>query len=163
MTIFLLLIVIALILGQDTDYPLTLGVILETYKNEFLGNVHFVAIQTILILVAIWFVGGLCGQLIIVKEKNRFIIGGLSIFLLWTSLFICSTLTAGIMNSIKYGVNGFESATVDWMIYGLIPFLCFGLLHGLIVGFTIGHEIKKRGGTKRPTIKAISHGGTLDD
>ena len=144
-TIFLILTVLALIFGQDTDVPLTLGRILETYKDEFLDNVDFVAIQTILTLVTIWYVGGLCGHLIIEKGKNKFVIGGLSILLLWISLLICSTLTAGVMNSIKYGGQGFESATMSWIIYGLIPFLCFGLVHGLIMGLPIGHEIKKSG------------------
>jgi hypothetical protein len=144
-TILILLTVLALIFAQDSDVPLTFGRIVETYKDEFHDNADFVVIQTIFTLMTIWFVGGLSGQLIIEKGKNKFMIGGLSIVLLWTSLFICSTLTAGIMNSIKYGGQGFESAAVSWMIYGLIPFLCFGLLHGLILGFPIGHEIKKRG------------------
>jgi len=69
--ILILLTVTALIFGQDSDVPVTLRRILETYKNEFLENVDFIVIQTILTLVTIWFVGGLSGQLIIEKRKNK--------------------------------------------------------------------------------------------
>ena len=144
-TILFLLTVVVLIFGQGTDVPMTLGRVLGTYKDEFIKNVDFVAIQIILTLVTIWYVGGLCGQLIIKKGKNKFIIGGLSILTLWVSLFIGSALTAGVINSIKYAGLGFTSAIESWLIYGLIPFLFFGLVHGLIIGFPLGREIKKSG------------------
>jgi hypothetical protein len=144
-TILFLITVVVLAFGQDADVPMTLGRVLETYKNEIIENVNFVMIQTILALATIWHVGGLCGQLIIERGKNKFIVGCLSILTLWASLFVCSTLTAGVMNSIKYAGQGFKYATVSWIIYGLIPFLCLGLLHGLLIGFPMGHEIKKSG------------------
>ena len=144
-TILFCLTVVLLTFGQDTDVPLTLGRVLETYRNEFVENVDFVAIQTILTLVAIWYVGGLCGQLIIEKGKNKFIIGGLTFLLMWILLFITSAVTGGIMNSINYGLDGFTSAVLSWTVYGLIPFFVFGLIHGLTTGFFLGQEIKKRG------------------
>ena len=134
-----------MVFGQESDEPITLGRILRTYRNEFVENIDFVAIQTILTLATIWYVGGLCGQLIIEKNKNKFIIGGLSILTLWISLFVGSAFTAGVINSIEYAGHGFESAFVSWVVYGLIPFLFFGLIHGLVIGFPLGHEIKKSG------------------
>ena len=125
--------------------PITLGRIFRMYWDEFADNVDFVAIQTILTLVTIWFVGGLSGHWIIEKSKNKFLIGGLSILILWVSLFVGSALTAGVINSVKYGGQGFTSAIESWTIYGLIPFLVFGLIHGLVIGFPLGHEIKKSG------------------
>ena len=144
-TILLLLTVAVLIFGQGTDEPITLRRIFKTYWDELVDNVDFVAIQTILTLVTIWFVGGLSGHLIIEKRKNKFLIGGLSILILWIGLFVGSALTAGAINSIKYGGHGFTSALVSWTIYGLIPFLVFGIIHGLVMGFPLGHEIKKSG------------------
>ena len=134
-----------MVFGQESDEPITLGRILRTYRNEFVENIDFVAIQTILTLATIWYVGGLCGQLIIEKNKKKFIIGGLSILTLWISLFVGSAFTAGVINSIEYAGHGFESAFVSWVVYGLIPFLFFGLIHGLVIGFPLGHEIKKSG------------------
>lgn len=124
---------------------MTLGRILETYRNEFVENVDFVAIQTTLTLVTIWYVGGLCGQFIIEKRKNKFIIGGLSILTLWISLFIGSTFTAVVIHSFKYAGHGTESVILNWIIYGLIPLLILGLIHGLIMGFPLGLEIKRSG------------------
>lgn len=143
--ILLLLTITVLIFGLGTDKPITLGRIFRTYWDEFIDNVDFIAIQTILTLVTIWFVGGLSGHLIIEKSKNKFLIGGLSILILWVSLFVSSALTAGVINYVKYGGHGFTSALASWIIYGLIPFLVFGLLHGLVIGFPLGHEIKKSG------------------
>ncbi len=144
-TILALLTIAALVFRQETDETVTFGRILETYKKEFIENIDFVTIQIILTLVTIWYVGGLSGQLIIEKGKNKFLIGGLSIFTLWASVFVCSALTSGVMNSIQYAGLGFESAITSWIIYGLIPFLFLGLLHGLIAGFSLGHEIQKSG------------------
>jgi hypothetical protein len=144
-TILLLLTITVLIFGRRTNETITVGRIFKTYWDEFVDNVDFVAIQTILTLVTIWFVGGLSGRLIIEKSKNKFLIGGLSILILWISLFVGSALTAGVMNSVKYGGHGFKSAFVSWMIYGLIPFFIFGIIHGLLIGFPLGHEIKKNG------------------
>ena len=144
-TILLLLTIAVLVFRQETDTSITLGRIFKTYWDELVDNVDFVAIQTILTLVTIWYVGGLSGQLIIEKTKNKFLIGGLSILILWVSLFVGSALTAGVINSIKYGGLGFTSALENWIIYGLIPFIVFGLIHGLVFGFPLGHEIKRRG------------------
>lgn len=144
-TILVVLTIVVLAFGQDTDVPLTLGRVLETYKNEFIENVDFVAIQITLTLGTIWFVGGLCGQLIVEKRKNKFIIGGLAILTLWISLFIGSTFTAVVIHSIKYAAHGSESVIVNWITFGLIPLLSLGLVHGLIVGYPLGHEIKRRG------------------
>src|SRR5690606_31928471 len=81
-TILLLLTINLLIFGQD-NVPITLGRILRTYRREFVENFDFVAIQTFLTLVTIWYAGGLCGQLIIEKGRNKFIIGALTILTLW--------------------------------------------------------------------------------
>jgi hypothetical protein len=144
-TILFLLTGAVLIFGQDTDVPLTLGRILKTYREQFVENIDFVAIQTILTLLTIWYVGGLCGQLIIEKRKNKFVIGGLAILTLWISLFIGSTFTAVVIHSIKYAGHGTKSIILNWIIYGLIPLMVLGLIHGLIVGFPLGLEIKRRG------------------
>lgn len=144
-TILLLFTVAALIFAEDTDLPITLEVILLTYGKEFVENIDFVAIQTILTLVTIWYIGGLCGQLIIQKRKNTFLIGTLSIVTLWISLFIGSTFTAVVINSVKYAAHGTESVILNWIVYSLIPLMVLGLIHGLITGYPLGREIKRSG------------------
>ena len=64
---------------------------------------------------------------------------------MWFLLFITCAVTGGIMNSINYGLNGFKSAFMNWTVYGLLPFLLFGIIHGLTTGYFLGREIKKRG------------------
>ncbi|WP_377579751.1 hypothetical protein [Ohtaekwangia kribbensis] len=143
-TISLLLTVNLLIFGQD-NVQITLGRVLSTFGEAFVEDLDFVAIQTILTLVTIWYAGGLCGQLIIEKRKNKFIIGGLATLTLWISLFIGSTFTAVVIHSVKYAGHGTESVILNWIIYGLVPLLILGLIHGLLIGFPVGHEIKKSG------------------
>jgi hypothetical protein len=143
-TIFLLLTINLLIFGQD-NVSISLGRILRTYRKEIVENLDFVAIQIILTLLTIWYVGGLCAELIVKKGKNKFITGGLAILTLWISLFIGSTFTAVVIHSIKYAARGTESVILNWIIYALIPLLILGIVHGLIVGYPLGLEIKRRG------------------
>lgn len=124
---------------------ITLGRILVKFGNAFVENLDFVAIQTILTLVTIWNVGGLCGQLIIIKGKSKYLIGGLATLTLWIGLFIGTTFTATVIHSIKYAAHGTESVVLNWIIYVLVPLLILGLIHALIMGFPLGNEIKKSG------------------
>jgi hypothetical protein len=124
---------------------MTLGRVLSTFGKAFVENLDFVAIQTVITLVTIWYVGGLCGLLIIDKGKNKYIIGGLAILTLWIGVFIGTTFTAVVIHSIKYAGHGTESVILNWIIYGLIPLLVLGLIHALIIGFPLGHEVKKSG------------------
>ena len=109
------------------------------------GNSIFLLIQIIVVLIAIWFFGGIAGQLIIDKEKSKFKVSVLTIFMLWILLFISSTLSAAIENTINWGAKGFGSAVTGWLIYGLFLFLILGTIHGLSIGYFMGKEIERKG------------------
>jgi hypothetical protein len=124
---------------------ITIRRIMRIYSNEISDNTTFIVIQVLVLLTGIWGLGGHVGQSIISKGRNRLLVGGLSILILWLVLFLGSAVTAGIENSIKYGPEGFSSAFTGWLIYGLIPFFGFGILNGLLLGFPLGQEIKREG------------------
>ena len=145
LAILTLFILTFLIFGDPKVTTVTLERAVATLTNEFLDNSVFVVLQAIMILIEILIIGGLIGELIIKKGRNKFLIGGLTLLAMWLLLFLTSAVTSGLMNSIKYGRQGFESAFLSWTIYGLIPFFAFGIIHGLTTGFFLGREIKKRG------------------
>jgi magnesium-transporting ATPase (P-type) len=134
-----------LIFGDPTVTTVTLDNAVSTLMRDFLDNYVFVGIQTVLIIIEILIIGGLIGELIIKREKNQFLVGGLTLLTMWFLLFITCAVTGGIMNSVNYGLNGFKSAFMNWTVYGLLPFLFFGIIHGLTTGYFLGREIKKRG------------------
>ena len=142
LTIFILTF---LIFGDSKTTTVTLDNAISTLMADFLDNSLFVGIQTIVLLIEIVIIGGLIGELIIKRGKNKFLTGGLTLLTMWLLLFLTCAVTGGIINSIKYGRQGFESAFLSWTVYGLIPFFVFGLIHGLTTGFFLGREIKKRG------------------
>ena len=109
------------------------------------GNEIFLLIQIIVVLIAIWFLGGISGQLIIDKEKSKFKVSVLTIFMLWILLFISSTLSTAIENTITWGTKGFGSTVTGWLIYGLFLFLILGITHGLTMGYFLGKEIERKG------------------
>jgi hypothetical protein len=139
--------------------PIFVGFFYQIYTNEpisFLtyfqnifkdadGNEIFLLIQVIVTFTGIWFLGGISGQLIIDKQKSKFKVSVLTIFILWVLLFISSTLSSAIENTITWGTKGFESAVIGWLIYGLFPYLIFGIIHGLTMGYFMGREIRKKG------------------
>ena len=134
-----------LIFGDPTATTVTLDNALSTLMRDFLDNYLFVGIQTVLIIIEILIIGGLIGELIIKREKNIFLVGGLTLLTMWFLLFLTCAVTSGMMNSINYGLNGFKSSFMNWTVYGLLPFLFFGIIHGLTTGYFLGREIKKRG------------------
>jgi len=138
-------IVIGLTYQIFTDEPIS---VVTFYKNMFRdadGNEIFLLIQIVVVLTGVWLFGGAAGRLIIDKEKSKFRVGVLTIFMLWVLLFISSTLSAGIENAITWGARGFGSAVTEWLIYGLFLFLILGLIHGLTMGYFMGREIKRKG------------------
>ncbi|SEG51013.1 hypothetical protein [Algoriphagus boritolerans] len=134
-----------LIFADPTTTTVTLDNALSTLMKDFIDNYLFVSIQTAFIIIEILIIGGLIGELIIKGQKNHFIVGGLTLLTMWFLLFITCSVTSGIMNSINYGLNGFKSAFMSWTVFGLLPFLVFGVLHGLTTGYFLGREIKRRG------------------
>ena len=142
LTIFMLTF---LTFGDPKTTTVTLDNAVSTLLTDLIDNFLFVCIQTVLLLIQILIIGGLIGELIIKKGKNKFLIGGLTLLTMWLLLFLTCAVTAGIMNSIKYGRQGFESSFLSWTVYGLIPFFVFGLVHGLTTGFFLGRAIKKKG------------------
>ena len=142
LTIFILTF---LIFGDSTVTTVTLDNAVSTLMRDFLNNHLFVGIQTVFLVIEILIIGGLIGELIIKRDKNQFLVGGLTLLTMWFLLFITCAVTSGIMNSINYGLNGFKSSFMNWTVYGLLPFLFFGIIHGLTTGYFLGQEIKKRG------------------
>lgn len=123
---------------------------LDVFMENMIGgmgeDLGFLVVQVVVICVAIFVVGGKAGELIIKREVNTFLIGFLSLLLLWLILFISSATTSAIINSFTYGLNGFLSAFESWIIYGLVLFLVLGVANGLTLGFFLGIEIKRKGG-----------------
>jgi hypothetical protein len=151
MGLIILLTISALIFGQGSDCPLTLKRILNTYVDLFFENIDFIFIQTAIQLVSIWVLGGCIGRLIIDNGKNIYLVGGLSFLILWIILFIGAMITTGVVNSTKYGWQGFTSAISGWLIYGLLPFMLFGMIHGIAMGYILGNEIRNKGKKYRVT------------
>ncbi len=121
--------------------------------NDADGNEIFLLVQIVVVLTGIWLFGGTAGRLIIDKEKSKFMVGVLTIFMLWVLLFISLTLSSGIENTITWGVKGFGSAVSGWLIYGLFLFLTFGVVHGLTMGYFMGREIKLKGQKTKTTTR----------
>lgn len=128
-----------------TDEPISIATFFKNIFKDVNGNVTFLIVQIAVVLTGIWLFGGIAGRLIIDKEKPEFKVGVLTIFILWLLLFIGSTLSSGIENMIAWGAKGFGSAITGWLIYGLFLFLILGLVHGSIMGYFMGREIKRKG------------------
>ena len=128
-----------------TNEPISIVTFFKNMFKDADGNSIFLLIQIIVVLIAIWFFGGIAGQLIIDKEKSKFKVSVLTIFMLWILLFISSTLCAAIENTINWGAKGFGSAVTGWLIYGLFLFLILGTIHGLSIGYFMGKEIERKG------------------
>ena len=144
-----IVLIIPIIIGLSyqlfTDEPKS---VLTFYKNSFndiAGNEIFISVQVIILLIGIWIFGGISGRLIINKEKSRFRVSVMTILLLWILIFISSTLSAAIENTITWGIEGFGSAIKGWLIYGLFPFLILGIIHGLTMGYFFGREVNRKG------------------
>ena len=148
--------VIALITQISVDTILTFH---HNLIQDLKGNEIFIAIQVIVLIVGIWFIGGKIGQHIIEKGKSKYLVGGFTLFMLWVLLFVSSAITAAIGNTIYWGPDGFEAALLGWVAYGLLLYLCFGVIHGLTMGYFLGWEVKKRGNklNNDTTTKPIAH------
>jgi len=79
------------------------------------------------------------------KRKNSFLVAALSILILWLILFVATGLTASINSFNHAGGDGFRLSVASWIVYGLPSYFFFGLIHGSLVGFPLGSEIKKSG------------------
>ena len=128
-----------------TDEPISVLTFFQNIFKDAVGNEIFLLIQIIVVLAGIWLFGGISGQLIIDKGKSKFMVSVLTIFMLWVLLFVSSTLSAAIENTITWGTKGFGSAVTGWLIYGLFLFLMLGIIHGLTMGYFMGREIKRKG------------------
>lgn len=151
--IFVIPVIIGLSLQLFTGEPKSVLIFYKNLFKEVVENGLFILIQVIVSLIGIWLFGGLSGRLIIDKEKYKFKISVLTIFFLWILIFISSTLSSAIENTITWGIEGFGSAVRGWLIYGLFPFLILGVIHGLTVGYFIGREVKIKGGKNKKTTR----------
>lgn len=138
-------VVIGLYYQVFTDEPRSVITFIKNMFKDIKGNEVFLLIQVIVMLTGIWFFGGIAGKLIIDKGKPKLKVSVLTIFMLWILLFISSTLTAAIENTITWGTKGFSSAVTGWIMYGLFLFILFGIIHGLTLGYFMGKEIDKKG------------------
>ena len=143
--ILLFSILIGLFYQIFTDEPISILTFFDNRFNDLLGNEIFLLIQVVVMLLGIWFIGGISGNLIIDKGKSKFKVSVLTVLMLWVLLFISLTLNAAIENTMIWGVKGFISALTGWLIYGLLLFLLLGIIHGLTMGYFIGREIKIKG------------------
>lgn len=119
-------------------------------------NIGFLIVQTIVLVACIWFFAEVPVRLIIEKNRNKFWTSFVFINILWIVLFISCSISSGVINSIKYGWEGFESSVTSWIIYGLILWLMFAIVSGLILSPFIGKEIKRRWVDKHePSVELI--------
>jgi hypothetical protein len=140
LVIFLLPIVIGLI-ASIGDSAISISYFYKNLFGDAFNNIPFLIIQLTVVLIGIWFFGSIAGEFIIIRNKNKFKIGFFTILSLWGLLFLSSTLTAGIQNSIDYGTSGFFSAVTSWLIYGFFLYLFLGCVHALTIGYLIGKKI----------------------
>lgn len=145
--------IIGLTYQMFTDEPLSVATFYDNLLNDFKGNEIFVIVQTLVLLISIWLIGGLTGKLIIDKDYPNKVISFFTFFTLWVVLFISCGLTGGLIGSMTWGIDGFVSSFIGWLAYGLIPFLIAGIISGLTIGFLFGNELKKKN-NDTPTNKA---------
>lgn len=147
-SVFTFFILIPVTIGsilQIGDGSGSIGTFYQNIFNEFKSNYYFVFIQILVVFIGIWYVGPKLPQQILEKKRNYFWTTVIIIMFLWILLFISSSITAGIQNSIKYGLKGFESAVTNWFIFGFFSFMIMGLFHSLVISFFIGKKIKEKG------------------
>jgi hypothetical protein len=111
--------------------------------REVAKNLATNLLQIPIVISAIYLVGGEAGRLIIKSKRNVFLVGFFALMSLWMILFLSVTTTDAIIDSITYGVDGFVSVFVAWTVFGLRPFLIFGTLHGLVMGYPLGIAVKR--------------------
>ncbi len=115
------------------------------FKNVFLSveeNELLIVIQVVVLFIGIWFFGGLAGRQIIDKKKSKFDHSFLAIFMLWILLFVSSTISSAVANTLTWGEGGFSSAVIGWLLFGLIPTIIGGTLHGLTMADFMGRAIE---------------------
>ena len=136
-------ILIALFYNIFTSESLSISTYYSNLTKGLLEDFGLLTVLVVLMIVCVWFVGGLTGKLIIEKDKPKFLVGSLTFFSLWVFMFICLTLLNAIKKSFTMGLSGFESVVSGWVIYGLFMFLIFGIVHGLTMGYFYGNELNK--------------------
>src|SRR5688500_6587496 len=93
----------------------------STLSEGIKANKGYTFIKSLTLIYSIWWLGPFAERLIIEYNKPAFLIGGLTLLLLWMVLFLSSTITAAIENTGSFGELGFWSAMTGWFRYGL-PF-----------------------------------------
>lgn len=136
-------ILIALFYNTFTSESLSVSTYFSNLTKGLLEDFGIFTLLVVLMTTCVWFVGGLAGKLIIEKDKPKFLVGSLTFFSLWVFMFVSSTLLNAIIKSFTSGLSGFESTVSGWMTYGLIMFLIFGIVNGLIMGYFYVDELSK--------------------
>ncbi len=136
--------IIGLIFQLFIDDRTSLVTFYSNLWEDVLENKAFVITQTVTLILFIPILGGFAEHLIVQYKRPVFLVGGLTIILLWMALFLSSIVTAAIENTGPFGQLGFWSAITGWLRYGLPLYLIFGILHGLTMGYLVGSEIKNR-------------------
>lgn len=131
-----------------TQEPISIKTFFVNLFNDIKGNQIFLLVQVLLILTAIWLIGGFAGQLIIDKNYPKKVIGFFTFFALWIFLFLSCALTSGLMRFQTWGIDGIKSSTIGWLAYGLFLFLIAGIINGLTIGFLYGNELKEKKTTR---------------
>jgi len=110
----------------------------EAFKLNSLDRYDAICliIHLTVLLIGIWFFGGKAGRLIIDQKKSKLIIGFMTIFKLWILHFISATILQVIANDLPL---------IGWFISGLLLILLVGLIHGLVAGYFLTKEIKRKG------------------
>lgn len=129
----------------DNKSPNIIRAVKEAFKLNTLdsSDAIFILIHLTVLLIGVWLFGGKAGQLIIDQEKSKFIIGFMSIFKLWILHFISGTVLQLIENDLPL---------TGWFMSGLLLILLVGLIHGLIAGYFLTKEIKRKGQIIKKTI-----------
>lgn len=127
-----------------TDESLSVETFYDNLLSDLNGNEFFVIVQALVLLISIWFIGGLTGRLIIDKDYPNKVISFFTFFTLWIALFISCAVTGGLIRSVNWGIDGFGSSIIGWLAYGLFPFLIAGIISGFTIGLLFGNELKKK-------------------
>lgn len=137
----LLLIIPLLIELFYHNHPDVLTALKATYKFKRVETtgVLFVFLQIAVISIGIWFFGARATKAILEEEKPTFRTGFFAIFKLWVLYFMSAALLTVVSN---YNTD-FPQFLINSIIWIFYMSMLLGILHGVMLGYFVGKEIKK--------------------
>ena len=133
-------VIIELIQWKSTDI---LAAVVEAFKLRSIdgGEILFLFIHVIVLLIGIWFFGGIAGKAIIEKRKSKFAVSFKAIFKLWMLYFFSASIITVTTKNDQTALNLIINGMVTILHYTVIA----GVVHGLVAGYFMGKEIERKG------------------